>query len=145
MEAAAMKNDHVIIIIGIVVAAFWLTGGLKQYGINPPAGINLNLLSAITTTPTNLTDTHSGPYCGDAWCDANENMVNCPADCGAPSGVRKYGAEFKGSCDTGQVCTGLVSADYVSCKDLEGTCTAVKSGTSCFDSTHKYIGECCWC
>ena len=135
-----------LIIIAVLVGYIYLSGGLSGFGINPPEGFDINsLIPKQTESTANPSPSPSGPYCGDSWCDLDENMVNCPGDCGAPSGPRKYGTEFQGTCDAGQVCTGSVSIDYLACKDLEGSCQQVKSGTPCYDSTHRLIGECCWC
>lgn len=134
-----------LIIIIALVGYVYLSGGLSSFGINPPEGFSIDSLISKGTGSLNPNPTPSGPYCGDDWCDTDESMVNCPADCGSPSGPRTYGSEFQGTCNATQICSGMVSPDYLSCSDLEGNCQSVRGGTPCYDSTHKNIGECCWC
>jgi len=136
-----------LIIIVALVGYIYLSGGLSSFGIKPPEGFSLSNLPLIGNNSIPLINqpTQNGPYCGDDYCDKDESFVNCPQDCGTPNGARKYGPEFQGTCNATQVCTGLVSADYYYCKDLEGNCQSVRGGTSCYDTQHKNIGECCWC
>ena len=134
-----------LVIIIALVGYIYLSGGLKSFGINPPEGFSFSNLPFIGNGTNPFHSTPTGPYCGDGYCDFNESFVNCPQDCGSPSGAKKYGPEFQGMCNATQVCSGLVSPDYLMCKDLEGNCQSVRGGTPCYDAQHKNIGECCWC
>lgn len=104
------------------------TGALGQNMLAWTQHGRLNIQAALTGTPPS--------YCGDGTCDPNEDVCNCPADCGEPP------AE---NCEdlVDNDCDGDIDCDDSDCS-LNSACTSncFPKGTPCSTDAECCSGRC---
>ena len=102
------------------------TGSLGQNMLAWTRHGRLNLHAAVTGTPAT--------FCGDETCDPDENVCNCPADCGAPQ-TENCEDGFDNDCD------GYVDCDDSDCSS-HFACSCLPKGSPCSTDAECCSGRC---